>query len=182
MTPDELYQLKFPIGEFTPPAYIPTSLISTWIAIIEEFPNDLKIATSNLSLTQKNWKYRPGGWSLKQIVHHCADSHVNAFIRFKLSLTENTPTIRPYFEDKWAEMIDGKDDDLKDSIGLITSLHSKWSKLLKNLKNSDYEKTYVHPEYGKSFQLDEVIGTYAWHCQHHLTHIKLALDAEGKYD
>ncbi len=182
MTSDELQQLKFPVGEFTAPAYMPTSLIATWIDVIEEFPTTIKELTENLSSTQKNWKYRPNGWRLKQVVHHCADSHMNSFIRFKLSLTEDTPKIRPYFEDKWALLTDSQDDHLEDSILLLTGLHNKWVQLLKSLQHSDYEKQFMHPEHGTLFRLDETIGTYAWHCQHHLAHIKLALEAEGKYN
>jgi hypothetical protein len=112
------------------------------------------------------------------VVHHCADSHMNSIIRFKLTLTEDDPEIRPYYEGRWAELVDGKDDDISYSLQLITAVHSKWVKLLKGLKPNDLERNFIHPEHGQAFSIAENIGIYAWHCNHHLTHIELALKSK----
>ena len=175
MTSKELYNLRFPIGEFQFPSDISSELKQRWIQSISDFPKTLDKLTGNLSSDEKNLTYRPDGWNIKQVVHHCADSHMNSIIRFKLTLTEDSPTIRPYFEDRWGELDDNNADNLTDSLQLITALHSKWTRLLRGLTESDLERYYVHPEHGQEFTLLEAIGTYAWHCEHHLGHVKLAL-------
>lgn len=171
----QLNQLRFPIGEFEKPEIIDNQIIEQWIQDIADFPKAVEVLTKDLTIEQLNWKYRPNGWTVKQVVHHCVDSHMNSVIRFKLALTENQPTIRPYFEDRWAELADALDNDLSDSLLILKGLHSKWVKLLKSLSAKDLALTFVHPEHGKIFTLGENIGIYAWHCNHHLEHIKLAL-------
>ena len=168
-------QLKFPIGKFEKPAIIDKKTIEGWIQAIESFPGELDSFTQNLTVKELNRRYRPNGWSIKQVVHHCADSHMNSFIRFKLTLTEDLPAIRPYFEDRWAVLSDGLEDDIADSINLLKALHRKWVKLLKNLTEEDLKSAFIHPESGKRFSLAENIGIYAWHSNHHLAHIKQAL-------
>ena len=106
---------------------------------------------------------------------------MNSIIRFKLALTENTPTIRPYYEARWADLIDGNDDNLQDTVSLLKGLHAKLGKLLRNLTPEDLPKEFVHPEHGKHFRLDETIGVYAWHCNHHLAHINQAIDYKGNF-
>ena len=177
-----LRRLQFPIGEFAKPTNIDSTTINQWIEEIENFPARLNELTSNLTKEQLNWKYRPKGWSIKQVVHHCADSHMNSLIRFKLALTEDSPTIRPYHEDKWAELIDSQDDRILDSILLLIALHSRWVKILRNLTVEDLKKEFVHPEHGTKTSLEENIGIYAWHCNHHFAHIELAIEAAGKYN
>ncbi|BDS09754.1 putative metal-dependent hydrolase [Aureispira anguillae] len=177
-----LEQLKFPIGEFVRPSTITPTIISQWIEDIRDFPHRLEEILVGLTTTQINWKYRPNGWTIKQVVHHCADSHINSIIRFKLALTEDTPTIRPYWEDRWAELSDSLEDDLSDSLLLIKGLHSKWSKLLTRLSNTELERSFVHPEHGKHFSLKENIGIYAWHCRHHLAHIQQAIHSNGSFN
>ncbi len=113
--------------------------------------------------------------NIRQVIHHCADSHMNSFIRFKLSLTEESPTIKPYFEDRWAEMPDYLEVSILNSIQILEGLHLKWTVLLKSLSQSDLEKEFVHPEHGKRFSVAENIGVYAWHSNHHLEHVKSAL-------
>ena len=115
MTAIELESLKYPIGAFMKPDVIDETIIDAWIDDIENFPKALATLTRDLTIEQRNWRYRPDGWTIKQVVHHCADSHMNSVIRFKLSLTENSPEIRPYWEDKWAELADSLDDNLGDS-------------------------------------------------------------------
>lgn len=182
MTAIELERLKYPIGTFIKPDVIDETIIKKWIDDIENFPKALATLTRGLTIEQRNWKYRPDGWTIKQVVHHCADSHMNSIIRFKLSLTENSPEIRPYWEGRWAELADSLDDNLGDSLTLLKGLHRKWVKLLKSLTKDDLKRDFIHPEYGKRFTLKENIGIYAWHSNHHLEHIKQALKFKGKFN
>lgn len=175
MTEQALYKLRFPIGEFTLPESVSDELRATWVHSIEHFPMKLRTLVEGLSREEKSKTYRPDGWNVKQLVHHCADSHMNAYIRFKLTLTEESPVIRPYFEERWAELANGQEENLDDSLALIQALHAKWVRLIQSLTNSDLERCYIHPQYNKQFSLLEAIGAYAWHCDHHLAHIKLAL-------
>jgi len=173
--------LKYPIGKFVKPNDIDALIIEQWINDIRQFPELLEELVAPLSVEQLNWRYRPDGWTIKQVAHHCADSHINSLIRFKLALTEDAPTIRPYFEDRWATLPDSLDDDLSDTMSLIKGLHRKWVKLLVNLNEKELDKTFIHSEHGKVFTLRENIGTYAWHCRHHLAHIRQALQHKGVF-
>lgn len=166
----DLEQLKFPIGTFEKPELLTKELLASFISDIESFPQRLKNEVAHLNEEQLDTPYRPGGWSIRQVVHHCADSHMNSIIRFKLALTEEKPTIKPYLEDKWAELPD-YELPLKPSLQLLEGLHFRWAVLLKSFNEADLERKFVHPEHGKEFQLDEIIGMYAWHCNHHLAHI-----------
>lgn len=182
MTEQELQQLRFPVGTFQCPKDITETHIEHWIETIARFPKEIIELTQHLSDTEKNWVYRPDGWSIKQVVHHCSDSHMNSLIRFKLALTEEQPTIRPYFEDRWALLNDSLDNDLSCSISLITGLHAKWVKLLRSLNHKQLDRIFVHPEHGQQFTIKENIGIYAWHCEHHLAHIRNALASKGRYN
>lgn len=177
----EIEKLKFPIGKFIKPEIISSSDSANWISEIELFPNRIKEITNSLSIEQLQWIYRPEGWSIAQVVHHCADSHMNSFTRFKLALTEDVPTIKPYEEAKWATLIDGLDTNISPSIKIIEGLHYRWTLLLKSLDQNQLHKQFIHPETKKTYQLDEVIGLYAWHCNHHLAHIKQALLYKGQF-
>ncbi|MEN8765680.1 MAG: YfiT family bacillithiol transferase [Wenyingzhuangia sp.] len=175
-------ELKFPTGK-CPDCTSPNSEeLKNWIKTIEDFPNELKKVTKDLTLEQLHWKYRPEGWTLKQVIHHCADSHMNSYIRFKLALTEETPDIRPYYEDRWAELPDSLNNDISTSITLLSALHLKWVYLLNTLSAKQLKLSFIHPEHGQKFLLDENIGIYAWHCNHHLSHIKNAILFKGKYN
>lgn len=177
----ELTNLKFPIGQYNPKSDPTDEELERWIMDIDAFPTLLNHLVKELTVEKLQWKYRPDGWMIKQLVHHCADSHMNAFIRFKLTLTENTPVIRPYLEDKWAELTDATQDDLSDSLSLIAALHKKWVLLLMTLSSEELHLEFEHPEHGKKYNLADTIGNYAWHCNHHLAHVKQALAASGKY-
>ncbi|WP_299278760.1 YfiT family bacillithiol transferase [uncultured Psychroserpens sp.] len=181
MVEKEIEKLKFPIGKFNAPEHISSELIEDWINDIEHFPKAVEETTKDLTSEQLNWPYRPNGWNIKQVVHHCADSHMNSIIRFKLALTEDAPTIRPYYEDRWANLVDGTDDNLEDTLSLLKGLHAKLGKLLRNLSSEELSRTFVHPEHGQRFRLDETIGTYAWHSNHHLAHIKQAITYKGAF-
>lgn len=171
MTEKELDQLKFPIGHFEKPEVISPKIIALWINDIASLPLRLNLVTENLSKEQLNTAYRQGGWTIQQVIHHLADSHMNSFIRFKLALTEDTPSIRPYSEDRWAEQVDYLDTPIQLSISLLISLHARWVILLRSLSQEDLNKTFIHPESNRSFSLKENIGIYAWHGNHHLAHI-----------
>ncbi|MCX8478527.1 MAG: putative metal-dependent hydrolase [Chitinophagales bacterium] len=170
--------LKYPIGNFQKPACITHEILDTWISEIETFPKSLKELVASLTEEQLNTTYRQNGWTIRQIVHHCADSHANSFIRFKLALTEDKPTIKPYHENRWAEMEDSKDLPIEASLKIIEGIHERWTVLLKHLSDEQLARTFIHPEHGKAFRIDENIGIYAWHCKHHLAHIQIALQAD----
>ena len=182
MTEQELYALKYPIGEFTKPEVIDTQQIQLWIRDLEQFPERIDSLTKDLSVEQLHWPYRPKGWNIKQVVHHCADSHINSIIRFKLALTEDTPTIRPYYEDRWAKLVDCNDDNLSDTLSLLKGLHAKLCALLKSLSTEELSRAFIHPDHGNRVRLDENIGIYAWHSNHHLAHIKQALKHKGQFN
>lgn len=181
MTEQDLYRLKYPIGEFIKPELISTPQINQWIASIEALPQSIISITKDLNEEALNYKYRPNGWTIKQVVHHCADSHINSILRFKLTLTENTPTIKPYFEDRFAELKD-YNESIDSALSILTGVHKKLSILLKNLSKEELKREFIHPEHNKHFSLEETIGTYAWHSNHHLAHIKQALQFKGKFE
>ncbi len=173
--------LKFPIGEFQKPFSISDDNLKTWISIIENFPNRLNTLSENLSIEQLNWVYRPNGWTIKQVVHHCADSHMNSLIRFKLALTEDLPIIKPYEEDIWANLSDSTIDDISTSLKILEGVHTRWTLLLKSFTNVEFARQFLHPATGKIFNLDEALGLYAWHCNHHFAHIEQGLNHKNKF-
>ena len=144
---------------------------AVWINEIEKLPNILKEAVKDLTEEQLDLEYREGGWNLRQVVHHLADSHMNSYIRFKLALTENTPTIKPYYEERWANLHDSVSTDINLSIMLIEALHKKWINLLRSMSESDYQKQFYHPGSQALISLDYNLGLYAWHGKHHVAHI-----------
>ena len=167
----ELELLKYPIGRYAPLQEPTEQQRMEWIAQIVALPQQIKQAVYKLNDEQLNTSYRPGGWNLRQVVHHLADSHLNAYTRFKLAITENNPSIRPYDENLWAECEDGKHAPIAVSLDLLESLHQRWVVFLKTLKSSDFDRTYFHPERQKTFDLNYLLGLYAWHGVHHLAHI-----------
>ena len=178
----DIEKLRFPIGKYAPNKNPDKETIQKWINDIHTFPNSLIEITQDLTIEQLNWKYRPNGWKIKQVIHHCADSHMNAFMRFKLAITEKKPIIKPYFEAEWAELVDSVDDDIENSINIISSLHKKWVKLLNSLNSEQLLLEFVHPEHGETFNLNENIGNYAWHSNHHLEHVRLGIKFEGQFN
>ncbi len=169
-----LEQLKYPIGKFKKPNIITRDILQDWIANIAMFPKLLSEVVANLSEVQLDTPYRPEGWTIRQVVHHCADSHMNSLIRLKLTLTEEKPTIKPYYEDRWAELVDSKNMSILPSLKMLEGIHERWIRLLMELSEEQLSREFVHPEHGKSFRIDENIGIYSWHCNHHLAHIKQA--------
>lgn len=166
-----LEKLKYPIGKFVVNKSINQSMIDEWIVDLSTFPERLKNETFDLTDKELDTPYRINGWTIRQVIHHCADSHMNSFIRFKLALTEDNPVIKPYFEERWAELIDSKQMPIASSLNIIEGIHERWVLLLMNLTSIDLKKTFIHPESGKNFYLDEIIGMYAWHSNHHLAQI-----------
>lgn len=162
--------LKYPIGKFSLPEVVTNEAIAESIENIKAFPSHLFKAVSRLSVQQLDTPYRPGGWTVRQLVHHCADSHMNAFIRFKLALTEENPTIKPYEEAEWAKLADSE-LPIESSLVIVQAIHYKWGILLDSMQAQDFKKTYFHPEKNRSQELEEVTLMYAWHSQHHLAHI-----------
>lgn len=176
------YHLRFPIGEYTPPDFISHEQRDKWIEQIAAFPNQIKQLTANLSDAQTLATYRPEGWNIRQLVHHCADSHSQAYTRFKLAISESNPIIRPYDEADWATHPDANDATLTYSLHLLEGLHYRWSRFMTSFSEAEWERRFIHPEHNTSFSLLETVGNYAWHGKHHLAHIKLALDSYAKKD
>ena len=170
-----LHESKYPIGEFVTPKEYPLVVVSKWIQHIHLFPERLRAATANLSDIQLDTPYRKDGWTIRQVVHHCADSHMNCLTRFKLTLTEEKPTIRPYFEDRWAKLPDSK-ISIAPSLSMIDGIHERLTVLLKSLTESQRNLLYIHPEHGKEISLNEAIATYSWHSNHHLAHITTLIE------
>src|SRR5690554_3238117 len=148
-----LEQLKYPIGEYEKPEHISEDVMTQWIAEIAEFPAMLKNEVSRLSEEQLDITYRPQGWTIRQVVHHCADSHMNSLIRFKLALTEEQPSIKPYREERWAELADGK-MPIASSLMLLEGLHARWVALLHSLSDEELSRTYFHPDQGQDIPLN----------------------------
>lgn len=177
-----LENLKFPIGEFEMPQEVSAPQLKNWIIEIQQLPEKLLAITKDLSIDELNLIYRPEGWNIKQVIHHLSDSHSNAFIRFKLTLTEENPTIKPYAENLWAELIDGNSNEIESSMLILKGIHYKWTLLLNSLTTEQLGRRYYHPENKKEFTLIEAIAIYAWHGNHHLAHIKQALEYKGKFE
>lgn len=175
----DLEKLKYPIGKFEVPAIVDEPQLKAWIADIEALPGLLNQAVAGLTDTQLDTTYRPGGWTLRQVVHHLADSHLNAYVRFKLAITENHPHIRPYDEAQWARCEDGLHAPVVFSLELLVQIHRRWVYFMKSLQPADFKRTYFHPEHQKSFELQYLCGLYAWHGAHHLAHINQTRQREG---
>lgn len=172
-----LEQLRYPIGQPQIPQKITELHIKEWIAILEEFPEKLRKLVDNLSDEQLETRYRKDGWTIRQVIHHTADSHHNSYTRFKWALTEDKPLIKAYFEERWAELHDTKRAPIALSLDALTTTHAKLVYLLNGLSNKDLQKSFIHPETNNEVTLAENIGIYAWHSQHHYAHIKNTLDS-----
>ncbi|WP_297792358.1 YfiT family bacillithiol transferase [uncultured Eudoraea sp.] len=172
----KLEELKYPIGKFEVPATISREQVADWIAVLEYFPNKLESLVKGLSPSQLDTPYRKGGWTIRQVVHHVADSHHNSYIRFKWGLTEQSPIIKPYFEKEWAELFDTRTAPIDLSINHLKAVHAKLVYLLKGLTDADLKRGFFHPDNKEITSLEENIGRYAWHGNHHYRHIKNALE------
>ena len=156
----DIEKLKYPIGKFEWPKEINVELLNSWISVISEFPTKLKVETAYLTEDQLDTRYRPDGWTIRQVVHHCADSHMNSLMRLKLALTEDQPIIKP-------------DSRLPigSSLLILDGIHQRWATILRNLTKEQLGRTFIHPDSGRSIRIDANTALYAWHCNHHLAHI-----------
>lgn len=170
--------LRYPIGKYEPKPYSGKQR-EEWLADVRFLPQAIEAAIHNLDEAQLQTSYRDGGWTVHQVVHHLADSHINAYCRFKLGYTENAPTIRPYEEALWAETSDVKNLPVNISITLLYALHTRWWEFLKSLTAEDYNRTVFHPEQKKELTLWFLLGSYAWHGRHHVAHITSLRERKG---
>jgi uncharacterized damage-inducible protein DinB len=161
---------RYPIGKYAPPQEVTPALRQQAISAIAEAPAKLRAAVKGLTEEQLNTPYRDGGWTVRQVAHHVPDSHMNAYIRFRLALTEQEPTIKPYEEARWAELEDAKHAAPDVSLDLLDSLHERWARLLRSLEEQDFARTFRHPDHGVR-TLDWMLFLYAWHGRHHTAHV-----------
>jgi hypothetical protein len=161
---------RFPIGKFHYEGTPSKEQLAKFISEIEQTPAAIRSAVGGLSPQQLDTPYRDGGWTVRQVVHHVPDSHMNAYVRFKLALTEDEPTIKPYFEDRWAKLADTQATSIEVSLALLENLHTRWVQLLRSLGPEDWKRTFKHPELGLVV-LEKNVAIYAWHGKHHTAHI-----------
>lgn len=171
--------LRYPIGRVVVEDSLSDEGRKKLIEEIAQAPDEVRAAVDGLSDKQLDTQYRPDGWTVRQVIHHLADSHLNSFIRFRLALTEESPTIKPYDQDKWAELEDAKNNPIETSLDMFESMHKRWVSLLKSLTPADYARTFVHPETGNSVSLDRNLCIYAWHGRHHAAQITGLREREG---
>lgn len=162
--------LRYPIGRYRKVASLSSQERERAIEEIAATPVRLRAAILGLTAEQLDMPYRPGGWTVRQLVHHVPDSHLNAYVRFKLALTEDNPTIKTYEEARWAELEDGRSTPVEVSLSLLDALHDRWVRLLRSLAPEDFERTLNHPDHGP-MTLDSLLALYAWHGRHHVAHI-----------
>ena len=161
---------KYPIGKFAKPERFDAALREQCIREIAAAPAALRAAVAGWDDRKLDTPYRDGGWSVRQVVHHLPDSHMNAYVRWKLALTETEPVIKPYAEDRWAELPDAKLAPVDSSLALLESIHSRWVVCMRGMKTEEFEKKFRHPERGL-MSLNDLLALYAWHGKHHVAHI-----------
>lgn len=162
--------LRFPIGKFNWGGEATEEQRQQFICNIAETPARVRAAIAGLSNEQLETPYREGGWTVRQVVHHLVDSHINSYVRFRLALTEDAPTIKPYYEERWAELTDARQAPVEVSLALLEALHQRWVILLESLTAADFARAFTHPEMGQ-VSLDKNLALYAWHGRHHVAHI-----------
>ena len=170
--------LSYPLGKYIEQPFSQPQL-KEWLLDIEVLPKALEYAITNLDAAQLEQPYRIGGWNSREVVHHVADSHINAFMRFKLALTEDNPTIKPYNQQAFTELSDVKSIPINVSLTLLHALHARMLEVLKNIKDNEWNRTVVHPEYGKHMSVWYLLGQYAWHGKHHTAHINKLRERMG---
>lgn len=176
-SPESSEDLRFPVGKFDKSTVGPERR-AEFIQTISDLPQKIRDAAKDLDEQQLDTPYRPGGWTVRQTVHHIADSHMNSYVRFKLALTEDEPpTIVPYYEDRWAELADSK-LPIDVSLPLIDAIHKRWETILNSMTDADFQKVFKHPETG-DWTLDGALALYAWHSKHHTAHITRLRERKG---
>ena len=163
--------LRYPIGPYNPPASIQRPELDAWIAELDALPRNLRNAVAGLSHAQLDTPYRPAGWTVRQVVHHIADGHMSSYTRFRLALTESTPTVKPFDEVAWAELPDAKSGPIEPSLTLVDGLHPRWVMLLRSLSDDDFQRKYRHPDRAELVALGYTLGYFAWHSRHHVAQI-----------
>ena len=170
---------RFPIGPFDRKDRLTTAERDAFIEQIASAPQRMREAVMKMDETQLDTPYRDGGWTVRQVVHHVPDSHLNAYIRFKLALTENSPTIKPYDEAAWAELPDTRETPIDTSLVILEKLHDRWVRVIRSMKEADFARTLLHPEHKGPMTLDTLLAMYAWHGRHHVAHITSLADRMG---
>jgi len=172
-------ELQYPIGKFQVMEGVTVDQRERWIAQVSDAPGELAAAIADLSSEQLDTPYRPGGWTVRQVVHHLPDSHMNSYIRFKLAMTEDQPTIKAYAEDRWATLCDYRDTPIHVSLALFESLHARWAIFLSAMEEADFKRTFRHPASGIVYDLETALALYAWHGRHHIAHIQALRQRQG---
>jgi hypothetical protein len=170
--------LRYPVGRFEMPTVVAPAERERLIAGVEALPRALAEVVAGLSAQQLDSPYRPEGWTLRQVVHHVPDSHMNAYVRFRLALTEAQPTIKPYDEAAWAELPDARLGPIDVSLDLLAALHKRWVTLMRALSPGEWRRTFIHPERG-ALSLDQTLAMYEWHGRHHLAHVQRCRERNG---
>ena len=166
---------RYPIGQFEWSGSASEEQRQEWLKQVAMLPSDLLQVAGGMTMEQLDTPYREGGWTVRQLIHHVADSHMNSYIRCKLALTEDTPTIKPYDESRWAELTDARTAPVEASLALLEALHLRWAMLLRSLSVADFARQFRHPEMG-IVSLDKNLALYAWHGRHHTAHITTLRD------
>src|SRR6202049_2402729 len=170
--------LRYPIGKFSYDGHLTEDQKRGFLGDVAHTPKKLRAAGQGLSEAQLDTRYRPGGWTVRQVVHHVPDSHMNAYVRMKLAVTEDEPAIKVYEEARWAELPEARTAPVALSLDLLDALHRRWCAFLRTLPDSDFQKTYRHPELGV-FPVDAALALYAWHGKHHIAHVQLVVSRSG---
>jgi hypothetical protein len=169
--------LRYPVGRYTPGGQITREQRDEWLGQVAEAPARLRAAVQDLGDAQLDTPYRDGGWTVRQVVHHVPDSHMNAYTRMKLGLTEDSPMVKTYDESAWANLPDAR-QPIEVSLVLLEMLHERWVPLLRGLDEQQWKRTFRHPEWGE-ITIDDALGMYAWHCRHHVAHITRLRERQG---
>lgn len=169
---NNIERLQYPIGRYQKPDNYTPELVQEWINVLQALPSWMDACIENLDEHQLQVPYREGGWTIQQVVHHVADSHMNAYLRLKLALTEDNPTVKPYDEKAWAELADVRIVPVNVSTTLLHTIHRRMVAIMQHMKPEDWERTYFHPEHKRSFPVWEMVALYAWHSRHHTAHIR----------
>ena len=178
MTDSELEGLRYPIGRVDPRPRLSVDDRRALRDIIADTPSQMRAAVAGLDRDQLDTPYRPDGWTVRQVTHHVPDSHMNAFIRFKLALTEDAPTIKPYDEGAWARLPDALHDDIETSLNLLEAVHTRWLRVIDGMADTDFQRELTHPEIGR-ITLDTLLQIYAWHGPHHVSHVRGLRERRG---
>lgn len=178
----QLQTLKYPIGKFKAQTDVSETDIESWIADVRNFPLALEEALSRVGVNAERWSYRPQGWTIRQVVHHLADSHINGMNRFKWTLTEEAPKLMGYKEDFWVDLPDVQSTPLDVSLNVLKGIHVRWANLMSGMKRTDFDREFHHLDAGVNYSLLHYLQLYAWHGKHHLAHIEQALEHLGEFN